>query len=107
MTNFPASLDTFQNPSAATTMDAAGFEHDVQHTNLNDAVAALQVAVGITGSADPTSLQNRVAALMNLLSASAAFRFKNGQLQIFDTGYQQWAPLTSTNGVLGTGAPVA
>ena len=107
MTNFPASLDTFLNPSAATTMDAAGFQHDVQHSNLNDAVAALQAKVGITGSADPTSLDSKVTALLVLLSSSDAFRCKNGQLQIYDTGYQQWVPLTSVNGVLGTGAPTA
>jgi hypothetical protein len=60
MTNFPATLDTFLNPTSATTMDAAGYEHDLQHDNLNDAVAALQVKVGITGSLDSTSLDYKV-----------------------------------------------
>ena len=63
MTNYPASLDTFQNPTAATTMDAAGLEHDVQHANLNDAVAALQAKVGVTGSADPASLDFRMSVI--------------------------------------------
>jgi hypothetical protein len=63
MTIFPASLDTFLNPAAGTTMDAAGYEHDVQHANLNDAVAALQAKVGIDDSTDAGSLDKRVAVL--------------------------------------------
>lgn len=63
MTNFPASLDAFQNPGPSTPMDGAGFEHDVQHTNLNDAVLALQTKVGINGSSVSGSLDFRVAAL--------------------------------------------
>ena len=72
MTNFPATLDTFANPTAGTTMDAAGFEHDVQHSNLNDAVAALQAKVGITGSADANSLDNKIAALQAAVAALVA-----------------------------------
>ena len=63
MTNYPGSLDTFQNPTAATTMDAAGFEHDVQHTNLNDAVAALQIKCGLNGDTNPACFDFRISAL--------------------------------------------
>lgn len=42
-TNFPGSTDSFTNPSSSTLMDAAaGLQHDVQHTNANDAIAAIE-----------------------------------------------------------------
>jgi len=42
-TLFPGSTDAFVNPTSSTLMDAAGgLQHDVQHTNINDAVAAIQ-----------------------------------------------------------------
>ena len=54
--NFPTSLDTLLNPSDITTMEAVGYEHDIQHSDLNDAVEALEAKVGINGSAVTTSL---------------------------------------------------
>ena len=56
-TNFPASLDTLENPAATDGLTG----HAAQHANANDAIAALQAKVGITGSADAASLDYRVA----------------------------------------------
>lgn len=41
-TNFPTSLDSFTNPTAADNLDTAvgGRTHDQQHADLNDAVEA-------------------------------------------------------------------
>ena len=104
MTNFPTTLDAFLNPSAATTMDAAGFEHDAQHANVNDAVAALQAKVGINGSSDTNSLDNKVAQLVAMLLApNSQFKIVSGQFCVWDSGAQQYRPLTCVNGVLGTG----
>jgi hypothetical protein len=61
MTTFPTSLDSFSNPSAGTPMNDTAHKHDEQHANLNDAVLALQVKVGINGSSDPNSLTYKVA----------------------------------------------
>lgn len=42
-TNFPGSTDSFTNPTSSTPMDTAGgLQHDVQHTNANDAIAAIE-----------------------------------------------------------------
>lgn len=60
MTNFPTNLDTFSNPSAATPQNAPGYEHDLQHANLNDAVAALQGKVGADNSTVATSFDYRL-----------------------------------------------
>jgi hypothetical protein len=108
MTSFPATLDTFQNPNAATTMDAAGFEHDAQHANLNDAVAALQAKVGANASADTSSLDYKVAQMAAMLLApNSQFKISGGLLCIWDSGAQQYVPLTCVNGALGVGAPVS
>jgi hypothetical protein len=64
-TDFPGSLDTLLNPSDTTAMNAAGYEHDVQHANLNDAVEALEAKVGVTSSDVNTSLDYLVKTASN------------------------------------------
>jgi len=53
-TSYPTAIDTFVDPSATDTMDGGvggpTVYHDLQHTNLNDAVTALEVFVGTSGS---------------------------------------------------------
>lgn len=51
--NFPTSLDALINPTA--TDQVAVIDHALQHTNANDAIEALQVKVGINGSAVTTT----------------------------------------------------
>ena len=54
-TNFPGSLDTATQqpaPSSTTDLDAAGYEHDVVHTNHSGAIIALETKLGSTDS-DP------------------------------------------------------
>lgn len=69
---FPTSLDTLLNPLDSTAMNAAGYEHDVQHSNLNDAVEALEAKVGINGSAVNTSLDYLVSnSLLKVNQATA------------------------------------
>ena len=55
-TVFPAGKDNLANPSA--TDDLNG--HAAQHANANDAIEALETAVGITGSTDSESLTYKV-----------------------------------------------
>jgi hypothetical protein len=59
-TNFPVALDSLTNPLGSDSM--AVVSHAAQHTDANDAIEALQVRVGITGSTDPASLTYRVSA---------------------------------------------
>jgi hypothetical protein len=108
MTNFPSSLDTFNNPSAGTSQDAPGFEHDIQHSNLNDAVAALQAKVGINSSTDQTSMDYKLMALVQMfLGTNQQFKFAAGQFCIWDSGAQAYRPLVCVNGQLGVGSPVS
>lgn len=64
-TAYPVALDSFVNPGPTTLMDAgAGLNHDEQHANINDAVEALQAKLGIDGSADASSIDYRLAAVV-------------------------------------------
>ena len=61
--NFPSSLDTFTNPSSSDAMDSVSVPHASQHSDLNDAVEALQAKVGADSSAVTSSLDYKVAQL--------------------------------------------
>lgn len=60
-TIFPNSLDALANPTPADAMNSETVPHSAQHANANDAIEALQSKVGINGSADPNSLDYKVA----------------------------------------------
>jgi len=47
MSNFPASLDTFTNPAGTTLLADPTALHNVQHTNANDAILALEQKLGV------------------------------------------------------------
>lgn len=55
--NFPTTLDTFSNPIGTDLLENAttALDHDVQHSNANDAIEALEAKVGVDGSAVTTS----------------------------------------------------
>lgn len=44
-TNFPTSIDSFTNPSSGDTLDSPS--HSAQHTNINDAMVAVQTKLGV------------------------------------------------------------
>ena len=57
MISFPTTLDSLPNPTGSDLMEnaTAVLDHDVQHSNANDAIEALEAKVGINGSAVTTS----------------------------------------------------
>jgi len=61
--NFPSSLDTFTNPSSSDAMDSVSVPHASQHSDLNDAVEALQAKVGADSSGVASSHDYKIAAL--------------------------------------------
>jgi microcystin-dependent protein len=81
--NFPAAFDVPPNPTLNTSMAASGYEHDLAHVNLNDMTKAVQLRVGINGSADPTSLTNQVnTATANITVLQGSVSTLNSQLGI-------------------------
>jgi len=59
--NFPTSLDVFTDPSASDQLNLPS--HSGQHTDLNNAVEALEAKVGADGSAVTTSHDYKIAQL--------------------------------------------
>ena len=59
--NFPSSLDSFTNPSSTDAMDSVSVPHATQHSDLNDAVEALQAKVGADSSAVTSSHDYKIA----------------------------------------------
>lgn len=60
-TSFPSSLDNFVNPLG--TDDVSVVDHAGQHSDVNDAVEALEAKVGVNGSAVTTSHDYKIAQL--------------------------------------------
>jgi hypothetical protein len=54
--DYPTSLDDFTNPLPTDEMDDEGLFHDVHHSDLNDAIEALESKVGIDDSDVTSSL---------------------------------------------------
>jgi len=61
--NFPSSLDTFTNPSSSDALDSVSVPHATQHSDLNDAVEALQAKVGADSSGVASSHDYKIAQL--------------------------------------------
>ena len=61
--NYPTSLDNFTNPSASDAMNSVTVPHATQHSDLNDAVEALEAKVGVNSSAVATSHDYKISAL--------------------------------------------
>ena len=45
-TNYPNALDAFTNPTSTDTLDSATVPHASQHTDINDAVEAIEAELG-------------------------------------------------------------
>ena len=90
--NFPSSLDSFTNPSSSDAMDSVSVPHASQHSDLNDAVEALQAKVGADSSAVTSSLDYKVAQLESDVAG-----FTSGKiLQVVTATYATEETTTST-----------
>ena len=108
--NYPTSLDTFTNPGASDLMNSTGVPHATQHSDINDAVEAIQAKVGVNSSTASTSIDKRVATLEtaeipdtiidakgDLIVGSAADTA--ARQAVGTNGYILTARSTATNGV--------
>lgn len=78
MTNFPVSLDQFNNPTSSTKTNAPGFDHAAQHTNANDAIEALQSKIGIDQSLDKESIDFKIRRLLSRRLVNKTFGTGDG-----------------------------
>lgn len=70
-TLFPIAIDDFSNPAGSQSQNVAR-THSQQHGDLNDAVEAIETAVGTTASADTSSLTYKVNSFAPITGANGA-----------------------------------
>jgi len=61
-TSYPNALDDFVNPSASDTLNSGVVPHHKQHSDLNDAVEAIQTVLGVTPAGTYLTMKDRIAA---------------------------------------------
>ena len=59
-TQYPNSLDNFINPTATDTLNSVTVPHSDQHSNLNDAVEAIQTVMGINPAGAHLTVKDRI-----------------------------------------------
>lgn len=68
-TNYPSQLDVLINPTATDALNSVTVPHHQQHTNLNDAVEALQTVIGINPAGSHLTVKDRIIALESNISS--------------------------------------
>jgi hypothetical protein len=71
-TSYPGALDSFVNPTATDTLDSATVPHAAQHDNINDAMAAVQVTLGVNPQGGSATVVARLTALDSTVAGKAA-----------------------------------
>lgn len=59
-TQYPNSLDNFVNPNPNDKLNSATVPHSQQHTDLNDAVEALQTVLGVNPAGSHLTVKDRI-----------------------------------------------
>ncbi len=62
-TNYPSQLDVLINPTATDKLNSVTVPHHQQHTNLNDAVEAIQTVIGINPAGSHLTVKDRIIAV--------------------------------------------
>jgi len=77
--NFPTSLDNFTNPSSGNTLDSPS--HSLQHSDINDAVEALEAKLGVGASPAGSATAGQVLTI----SAAGTSTWSNTGLTLIKT----------------------
>lgn len=99
-TLFPTTIDTFNNPTETSNLNSVGVEHNLQHSDANDAIEALEAKIGINSSADVNSIDYKIRQLQPMLlytgaPASASSAGTTGTI-IVEGGYMYICVATNT-----------
>lgn len=70
--NYPGSLDSLTNPTAADTLNSATVPHADQHANANDAIEAIEATLGINPQGGSATVVARLNALDGTVSGKVA-----------------------------------
>ena len=99
---YPQTLDAFENPTPSTALDA--LSHAGQHSAANDAIEALQLKVGIDASADPNSLDYKLANLPQAWPVGSVFVSVVATDPATLLGYGTWAAIGAGRTLIGLDA---
>ena len=61
-TNYPNSLDVLINPTVNDTLSSTTVPHHLQHSNINDAMEAVQTVLGINPAGSHLTIKDRIQA---------------------------------------------
>lgn len=67
-TNYPNQLDVLINPTANDKLNSNTVPHHQQHTNLNDAVEAIQTVIGLNPAGGHLTVKDRISSLESNVS---------------------------------------
>ena len=81
--NFPTSLDNFTNPSSGNTLDSPS--HSLQHSDINDAVEAMQRKVGVGSSVAGSASAGQVLTISAAGTSTWSTPTPGGLVQIVPT----------------------
>jgi hypothetical protein len=59
-TQYPSGLDDFVNPTASDALNSTTVPHAKQHSDLNDAVEAIQTVMGINPAGSHLTVKDRI-----------------------------------------------
>ena len=62
-TAYPGAIDDFTNPTSSDTLDSQTVPHAAQHSDLNDAVEAIETALGTNPEGGAADVSARIGAL--------------------------------------------
>jgi len=84
---YPAGLDNFINPTANDTLNSNTVPHHQQHSDLNDAVEAIQTVIGLNPAGSHLTIKERiVAAETNILNQSVLNGLTDVTINLAETG---------------------
>lgn len=67
-TLYPGSLDNFTNPTATDMLSSVTVPHHKQHTDLNDAVEAIETIIGLNPAGTHLTVKDRILSAENAIS---------------------------------------
>lgn len=70
-TVYPSSLDNFTNPSATDMLNSVLVPHHKQHTDLNDAVEAIETVLGLSPAGAHLTVKDRIIAAESAIATQS------------------------------------
>ena len=98
--NFPTSLDNFTNPSSGNTLDSPS--HSLQHSDLNDAVEALETKLGVGASPAGSATAGQVLTISAAGTSTWSTPSAGGLVQVIPTSIA----VTGGSGSVGSNGAV-